>query len=115
MSVKDQYWLSVSALLSATVFVVGGAPAPMIFFLGAVIILGLLFTGLIFGQLKRVKPKKGTGSAVLPLLGFMVILYAAILLRGTTISFVATPVLAIVMGTGSFIWAHKRGPFIHQN
>lgn len=111
MTNKAKYWLTLSGLLAAGVLTVGLTPAPLVFVLGGVLVIGFLATGALYGQFQKDAIRSGALAAPLPLFLAIVAFNAALLLRGSDLALVLVPVLAAVLFTSCYVWSIKHGPY----
>ena len=109
---RTRYWLTLSALLGATVIVVGFAPVPLIFVLGACLMAGFLATAALYSQWQPEAIRSGAMAAPVPVFSAIITFNAALLLRGSELGWYLIPLLAVALVLGCFAWARKRGPYV---
>lgn len=112
MAARSRYWLTLSALLGATVIVVGFAPVPLIFILGACLMAGFLATAALYGQWQPETMRSGAMAAPVPVFSAIVTFNVALLLRGSELGWYLIPPLAAALFIGCFAWARRRGPYV---
>ncbi len=112
MTARSRYWLTLSALLGATVIVVGFAPVPLLLVLGGCLMAGFLATAVLYGQWRRDVIRSGAMAAPFPVFSAIITFNVALLLRGSELGWYLVPILAAALFIGCFGWARKHGPYV---
>lgn len=96
------------------VLVVGLAPVPRVYLLGLVLVGGFVALAIIDSRSEHRRTRPETAES-LPVFTTFVAFGIALMLRGSELSWLLTPVLALVLLVVSFAWARNREAYLKSS